>query len=98
MYVRMDKISPVDVFYRTSSLWGRCPKRKQKRRFATFCIALFCQPLFSLPTASDEGRDNAHGVLVHCLAGVSRSVTVTVAYLMYKSRLSLNDAYDHVRY
>jgi len=36
-------------------------------------------------------------VLVHCLAGVSRSVTVTVAYLMHALRLSLNDAFDHVR-
>lgn len=36
-------------------------------------------------------------MLVHCLAGVSRSVTVTVAYLMQKRHLSLNDAYDLVK-
>lgn len=46
---------------------------------------------------SDEGRDNSKGVLVHCLAGVSRSVTITVAYLMYKLNLSLNDAFNLVR-
>lgn len=45
----------------------------------------------------DEGRDNSKGVLVHCLAGVSRSVTITVAYLMYKLNLSLNDAFNLVR-
>jgi len=34
---------------------------------------------------------------VHCLAGISRSVTVTVAYLMQKLTLSMNDAYDIVK-
>lgn len=31
------------------------------------------------------------------MAGISRSVTITVAYLMYSLSLSLNDAYDHVK-
>ncbi|XP_022104973.1 dual specificity protein phosphatase 7-like [Acanthaster planci] len=45
----------------------------------------------------DEARKVNHGILVHCLAGVSRSVTVTVAYLMQKLCLTLNDAYDFVK-
>ncbi|PSN51449.1 Dual specificity protein phosphatase Mpk3 [Blattella germanica] len=45
----------------------------------------------------DEARSNEKGVLVHCLAGVSRSVTITVAYLMYKLSLNLNDAFNMVR-
>ncbi|XP_063227751.1 dual specificity protein phosphatase Mpk3 [Bacillus rossius redtenbacheri] len=44
----------------------------------------------------DEARSNEKGVLVHCLAGVSRSVTITVAYLMYKLSLNLNDAFNLV--
>ncbi|KAG2455228.1 DUS9 phosphatase, partial [Polypterus senegalus] len=45
----------------------------------------------------DEALSQNCGVLVHCLAGVSRSVTVTVAYLMQRLNLSLNDAYDFVK-
>lgn len=45
----------------------------------------------------DEARLDGKAVLVHCLAGISRSVTVTVAYLMEHEHLSLNDAYDLVK-
>ena len=46
---------------------------------------------------TDEARENGCGILVHCLAGISRSVTVTVAYLMQKEQMTLNQAYDHVK-
>ncbi|XP_001973300.3 dual specificity protein phosphatase Mpk3 [Drosophila erecta] len=45
----------------------------------------------------EEARSASSVVLVHCLAGVSRSVTVTLAYLMHTRGLSLNDAFAMVR-
>lgn len=57
-------------------------------------VSVFFLFLFA---AAEAARDRQEGVLVHCLAGISRSVTITVAYLMYKLSMSLNDAYDFVR-
>lgn len=45
---------------------------------------------------ADKGRAQKKGVLVHCLAGISRSVTVMLAYLMAHRQLTLNEAYNMV--
>ncbi|GAM25402.1 hypothetical protein SAMD00019534_085770, partial [Acytostelium subglobosum LB1] len=34
------------------------------------------------------------GVLIHCRAGVSRSATATMAYIMYKQKLSFDEAFS----
>jgi len=36
-------------------------------------------------------------ILFHCYAGVSRSATFAIAYLMVVKKLSMNDAYDFVK-
>ncbi|KAJ6794973.1 putative dual specificity protein phosphatase 1B [Iris pallida] len=45
----------------------------------------------------DSARKDGGGVLVHCFAGRSRSVTIILAYLMKKHRMSLSHALELVR-
>ena len=45
----------------------------------------------------DEALQNDSKVLVHCQAGVSRSPTIVIAYLMRRHRQRMNDAYARVR-
>jgi dual specificity MAP kinase phosphatase len=45
----------------------------------------------------DEAKANNSAVLIHCQGGVSRSPTVTIAYLMHLNHVSLKEAYEFVK-
>ena len=42
-------------------------------------------------------EDSNDKVLIHCFAGRSRSAALTIAYIMWKYRMSFSDAYTYVR-
>lgn len=44
-----------------------------------------------------EGLANNEGVLVHCYAGMSRSASVVIAYLMKYEKMNFSYAYVHTR-
>ncbi|CAJ0569449.1 unnamed protein product, partial [Mesorhabditis spiculigera] len=44
----------------------------------------------------EEAEREREGCLVHCLAGISRSVTICLAFLMFTRKCTLEEAYDVV--
>lgn len=45
----------------------------------------------------DDARNNYGHVLVYCFAGISRSVTITVAYMMVRNKMTFEEAYSFVK-
>ncbi|KAL6035156.1 hypothetical protein STEG23_037907 [Scotinomys teguina] len=49
------------------------------------------------PGTADAVKDCRGRVLVHCQAGISRSATICLAYLMMKKRVRLEEAFEFVK-
>ncbi|KAK6180931.1 hypothetical protein SNE40_008895 [Patella caerulea] len=45
----------------------------------------------------DDARQNNRRVLIHCQAGVSRSATLTIAYILKHTKMTMTDAYKYVK-
>jgi len=45
----------------------------------------------------EKNREGGGRILVHCMAGMSRSATIVIAYLMMKRSMRLLDAVIHVK-
>ena len=45
----------------------------------------------------DDGRKSGGKVFVHCMAGVSRSASIVIAYIMRTKHMSFKSAFDFVK-
>eukprot|EP01111_Echinosteliopsis_oligospora_P009794 TRINITY_DN2938_c0_g1_i1.p1 TRINITY_DN2938_c0_g1~~TRINITY_DN2938_c0_g1_i1.p1 ORF type:complete len:182 (+),score=48.81 TRINITY_DN2938_c0_g1_i1:174-719(+) len=45
----------------------------------------------------EEAHKSGGVVFVHCLAGISRSSSVIIGFLMFKNKLTFEQAYEHVK-
>jgi protein-tyrosine phosphatase len=44
-----------------------------------------------------KAKEEKSKIYVHCMAGISRSATLVIAYLMHEYKMTLNEAFKHVR-
>lgn len=58
---------------------------------------LIALPVFVFVSATDSVKQSGGRVLVHCQAGISRSATICLAYLMHTQRVRLDEAFDFVK-
>lgn len=57
---------------------------------SSFCLVFSVSP-------TDSVKQSGGRVLVHCQAGISRSATICLAYLMHTQRVRLDEAFDFVK-
>merc|ERR1711933_223390 len=61
-------------------------------------LPYFVKAIRFIEAVRDENSGkNDNRILIHCHAGISRSATITIAYLMYSWKLTMFDAITHVQ-
>lgn len=58
---------------------------------------LYCVLIVSMVLSAEEAHQAGMGLLIHCQAGVSRSATIVIAYLMKHTWMTMTDAYKFVK-
>lgn len=59
--------------------------------------SLLLSPYLLSVCPTEEAHQCGKGLLIHCQAGVSRSATIVIAYLMKHTRMTMTDAYKFVK-
>nr|CUU97454.1 hypothetical transcript [Hymenolepis microstoma] len=80
---------------------------KSKNRHSSIRLRYTCdssgfKPNFRLNTVfniflGDSAKRSGGRVLIHCFAGISRSPTLAIAYLMHNQRITFDEAYNRVK-
>lgn len=96
----LQRLQITHVLNVTSNIPFRCEHLGlvTKRLAATDSAIQDIKQFFSEALAFIDEAQRAGGrVLVHCQAGVSRSATITIAYLMHQRGMTMMDAFHYVR-
>lgn len=80
---------------KTISIYSCSPKCSVVKFRSKLTSLLLSVSLFSRGT--EEAHQCGKGLLIHCQAGVSRSATIVIAYLMKHTRMTMTDAYKFVK-
>lgn len=79
---------------------GNYLHQKYPKDFKYFKLPLHDKPaqdLFPYFKAASDFIDEGERVLVHCGAGMSRSASIVIAYLMMKNKWNYTEAHDFVK-
>jgi protein-tyrosine phosphatase len=84
------------------SVMNNAPKLSDK--YTQYCVPIddnfsaVIRPYFEKThEIINEALSNGENILIHCHAGISRSATITISYIMKNKTMTSKDAYNFVR-